>query len=115
MKRRLSILLAILFVASPGHAQVAVHDTSVTIRNAMTAALKEYLLNVQMAQHSQLRRMAQRLSMFTDLGSYSAPDAPRWRSHPRYEGEGEGTSDAFQRRSISETATASVTAASSNR
>ena len=46
----------------------------------MTAALKEYLLNVQIAQHSQLRRMAQRLSMFTHLGKFSAPEPPRWRA-----------------------------------
>ena len=69
---------------------------SVTMRNAVTATLREYLLELQMAQHSQLRRWAQRLSMFTDLGKYSAPDAPRWRTHPGYAGEGEEVAVAFQ-------------------
>ena len=96
MKRVLSILVGFLFLASPGHAQITVHDTSVRLRNAVTAVLKEYLLEVQTAQHSQLRRMAQRLSMFTDLRIFGAPDAPRWRTHPRYEDESEGASDAFQ-------------------
>jgi len=96
MKRHVLFVLAILFAASPGHAQIVVHDTSVTVRNAVTAALREYLVDVQIAQHSQLRRWAQRLSMFTDLGKYSAPDAPRWRTHPGYSGEGEEVAAAFQ-------------------
>ena len=79
MRRIALILLGVAVLGSTGHAQVVVHDTSVTIRNVITAALKEYLLEVQISQHSQLRRMAQRLSMFTHLGKYSAPDAPRWR------------------------------------
>ena len=46
----------------------------------MTAVLKEYLLRRQIAQHSQIRRMAQRLSIFTDLEVWRS-DAPRWRPH----------------------------------
>ena len=30
---------------------------------------------------AQLRRMAQRLSMFTNLRKYALPDPPRWRTH----------------------------------
>jgi len=90
------MLLTVLLAASPGHAQIVVHDTSVTLRNAVTAVLKEYLLNVQIAQHSQLRRMAQRLSLFTDLGQYGAPDAPRWRRHPGGDGDGGEIASAFQ-------------------
>ena len=97
MKRTILVIVAIVLAASPGHAQIAVHDTAVTLRNAVTAVLKEYLLEVQVAQHSQLRRMAQRLSMFTDLRSFGAPDPPRWRTHPRHEGDGAGISDEFQR------------------
>ena len=47
----------------------------------MTATLKEYLANVQREQRRQLRRMARRLSLFTDLGTYRLPDPPRWRTH----------------------------------
>lgn len=66
MKKHALIMVAILSAASPGHAQIVVHDTSVTVRNAVTATLWEYLLETQVAQHGQLRRWAQRLSMFTD-------------------------------------------------
>ena len=82
MRRILLVAIGIVVLSGTGHAQIAVHDTAVTVRNAITAALREYLLEVQMAQHSQLRRMAQRLSFFTPLTKYSAPDAPRWRRHP---------------------------------
>lgn len=96
MRRTLLILVAVVLLSGTSHAQIAVHDSSVTIRNAITAALKEYLLQTQMAQHSQIRRMAQRLSFFTDLGKYSAPDAPRWRRHPGEDGEGEMLSSSLQ-------------------
>ena len=96
MRRVLLIVVGLLMLSGTSHAQIAVHDTSVTIRNAITAALKEFLLELQMAQHSQIRRMAQRLSMFTHLGKYSAPDAPRWRRHPGEDGEGEMLSSSLQ-------------------
>jgi hypothetical protein len=78
------LLLILIFVASShvaGDAQVAVFDFAVTLRNTLTAALKEYQITLQGQQHSQLRRMAQRLSMFTDLAKFSVDDAPRWRIH----------------------------------
>jgi hypothetical protein len=96
MRRILLIFVAIALVTSVAHAQVVVHDTSVTVRNTITAVLKQYLLELQTSQHSQLRRMAQRLSMFTDLRQFSAPDAPRWRRHPGRDGEGEMLSSLLQ-------------------
>ena len=96
MRRTLLIVAAVVLLGGTSHAQIAVHDSSVTIRNAITAVLKEYLLETQMAQHSQIRRMAQRLSFFTDLGKYGAPDAPRWRRHPGEDGEGEMVSSSLQ-------------------
>ena len=96
MKRITFVALAILLAAQPGHAQIVVHDASVTIRNAVTAVLKEQMLNLQIAQYSQLRRMAQRLSMFIHLGKFSAPEPPRWRTHPAEDGEGEFITSAFQ-------------------
>lgn len=96
MRRMLLIPLGLVMLSATGYAQIVVHDSSVTIRNAITAALKEYLLEVQMAQHSQLRRMAQRLSFFTPLGKYNAPDAPRWRRHPGGDDEGEMISSSLQ-------------------
>ena len=35
----------------------------------------------QQEQHRQLRRMAQRLSLFTDLRKYRPAEPPRWRTH----------------------------------
>lgn len=96
MRRILLIALGLVVLSATGHAQIVVHDSSVTIRNAITAALKEYLLEVQMAQHSQLRRMAQRLSFFRPLAKYSASDAPRWRRHPGGDDEGEMISSLLQ-------------------
>jgi hypothetical protein len=64
-----------------GWAQITIHDPAVTARNTLTAATKDLLLRTQQEQHSQLRRMAQRLSLFTDLSKYSLPDAPLWRIH----------------------------------
>lgn len=81
MRRSVLVLAFILVGGLVTHAQVAVFDTAVTFRNSVTAALKDYLLTVQREQHGQLRRMAQRLSMFTNLGKYAVPDAPRWRTH----------------------------------
>ena len=96
MRRILLVATGIVVLSGTGHAQIAVHDTAVTIRNAITAALREYLLEVQMSQHSQLRRMAQRLSFFTPLTKYSAPDAPRWRRHPGGDDEGGMVSSLLQ-------------------
>lgn len=80
--RRLSIGLALVVLASlPASAQIVVHDTAVTLRNRITAAIKELLLDVQREQHGKLRRMARRLSMHTNLDRYTLPDPPRWRTH----------------------------------
>jgi len=81
MRKTALAVLLILASASAAHAQVVVYDPAVTTRNAMTAVIKEYLLELQTQQHSQLRRMAHRLSMFTDLGKYRVTQAPLWRIH----------------------------------
>ena len=77
----LGIVLLICVAASSVSAQVVVTDPAVTARNAITATVKEYLLNLQREEHSQLRRMATRLSMHTNLSKYALPDPPRWRTH----------------------------------
>ena len=77
----LAALLFIYLAASSVSAQLVVNDPAVTARNAITATVKEYLLNVQREQHSKLRRMATRLSMHTNLDKYALPDPPRWRTH----------------------------------
>jgi hypothetical protein len=80
--RRVCVILAMLLASSAvAVAQIVVHDPAVTVRNSVTAIVKEYLLHIQQAQHRQLRRMAQRLSLFTSLDKYTLPDPPRWRTH----------------------------------
>ena len=74
------VLVATLATA-PARAQVVVYDPAVVTRNSITAVIKEYLAELQTQQHSQLRRMAHRLSMFTDLGKFRAAGAPLWRIH----------------------------------
>ena len=81
MSRPRLLVVLLLLVVQPLGAQVAVHDPANTARNTIAAVVKEFLLNTQREQHAQLRRMAQRLSMFTNLGKYSLPDPPRWRTH----------------------------------
>ena len=81
MRRALVSLGVIVLCAPATSAQLVVTDPAVTIRNTVTATLKEYLLMVQEEQHRKLRRMATRLSMHTNLDKYSLPDPPRWRTH----------------------------------
>jgi hypothetical protein len=73
--------LLVALTASVSSAQIPVTDVANTMRNAATAATKELLVQLQERQHSELRRMAHRLSMFTDLAKYATPDSPRWRIH----------------------------------
>ena len=76
--RRVLLALVLVSLGAPlASAQLVVTDPAVTFRNSVTAALKEYLLNVQQEQHRKLRRMARRLSMHTNLGKYALPDPPR--------------------------------------
>jgi hypothetical protein len=80
--RRLSFTVALVLVACMvAQAQIVVHDPAVTARNAVTALVKEYLVNVQREERRQLRRMARRLSVFTNLDKYRLPEPPRWRIH----------------------------------
>jgi len=82
--RRVSLALVLLFLtltSAVASAQLVVSDPAITLRNALTAALKESLFNTQREQRRQLRRMAQRLSVLTQLNKYVLPDAPRWRTH----------------------------------
>ena len=77
----LAALPLIYLATSPASAQLVINDPAVTARNAITATVKEYLLNVQQEQHAKLRRMARRLSAHTNLDKYALPDPPRWRTH----------------------------------
>jgi hypothetical protein len=77
----LLVVTMVLLTAQAARAQIPVTDVAVTFRNAATAVAKEYLLRVQDEQHRKLRRMARRLSLFTDLRKYVLEEPPRWRTH----------------------------------
>src|SRR6188768_457928 len=79
--RILSTALALLLVPSVARAQLIVNDPAVTLRNTLTAIVKEYTVQTQRLQRQQVRRMARRLSAFTSLTKYRLPDPPRWRTH----------------------------------
>ena len=81
MRRSLLVLGVVLGMATPIHAQWVVYDPAVTYRNSVTAVLKEVLVRLQQQQHSELRRMAHRLSMFTTMGKFRVADPPLWRIH----------------------------------
>jgi hypothetical protein len=77
----LGAILLISLAASSISAQVVVNDPAVTARNTITAMVKEYLVALQREQHSLLRRMATRLSTYTNLAKYALRESPRWRTH----------------------------------
>jgi hypothetical protein len=79
--RILIITVLVVGISLPAAAQIVVHDSSVTFRNTLVAFVKELLLNTQREQHEQLRRMARRLSLHTNLDKYKVVDPPRWRTH----------------------------------
>jgi hypothetical protein len=81
MRKTFVVLVLVTASVSTARAQLTVYDPAVTFRNSVTAAVKEYLLDVQRLQHSRLRRMAQRLSAVTSLTKYRLIDVPRWRTH----------------------------------
>lgn len=81
MRKLLLTCGLVLGLVTPSYAQWVVYDAAVTYRNSVTAALKEVLIRLQQQQHSELRRMAHRLSMFTTLAKYRVLDPPRWRTH----------------------------------
>jgi hypothetical protein len=81
MRRALTALVLVLSTMLTAHGQIAVYDPAVTARNAVTAALKTSLIELQADQRRRIRRMARRLSLFSDLRKYSLPNPPRWRTH----------------------------------
>jgi hypothetical protein len=81
MRRALVLAVLLIVVAETASAFVLiVTDPAVTLRNSITAGIKQALVELQQAQRRQLRRMARRLSMFSSLEKYAVADPPRWRT-----------------------------------
>src|SRR6476619_1136939 len=68
-------------IASPVSAQLVVYDAATTARNTVTAAVQQYLFEIERQQHTKLREMARRLSALTNLRKFVMEDVPRWRTH----------------------------------
>ena len=82
MRRTVIATVALVLIGClVAEAQIVVHDPAVTARNSVTATVKELLVNLQGLQRRQLRRMARRLSLFTDLTKYAIAEIPQWRIH----------------------------------
>ena len=83
MRRHRTILLVAVALFGVGlglaRAQIVITDPATTARNAAIAVLKNQILGTLTDQGTRLRRMARRLSAFTNLDRYSLPDPPRWR------------------------------------
>jgi hypothetical protein len=81
--RRISLVLAIVMVATGLSSAWAfvVSDTATTARNAVTAVLKDSILDTLTVQVERLERMATRLSALTDLTKYTTSRSPGWAIH----------------------------------
>ena len=81
MRRVVIITVLVVAISVPATGQIVVHDSAVTFRHSVIALIQEWLLNTQRDQHRQLRRMAGRLSVQTNLDTYAIVDPPPWRTH----------------------------------
>jgi hypothetical protein len=88
MRRQIVVIAAVaLLTVGIGAADafvLVVTDPATTFKNIVTAALKSQILDTLTEQARQIRRMARRLSVFTDLSKYAVADPTRWRSY-RYQ------------------------------
>jgi hypothetical protein len=81
MRRLLLLLIAVLAMPRPLDAQISIHDPANTARNAITATIKQYLLETQREQHAKIWSMARRLSGFADMQRFVVLDPPGWRTN----------------------------------
>lgn len=85
MPRRSILVLVLVAIVGGGfrsvHAQLVVTDPTTTAKNAVTAVLKSQLVLTLRLERDRLRRMARRLSEYTNLNKFALPDPPRWRTH----------------------------------
>src|SRR5580704_9555796 len=79
----IAAVLALALGAGLARAQLVITDPVVTLRDAVTAALKEQLLSTLAQEVDRVRRMATRLSASTSLATYAVTgiDVPMWRIH----------------------------------
>lgn len=79
-----AIVALVAIGVGAAHAQIVVTDPATTIKNIVIAGLKSQIVETLTEQARKIRRMARRLSVFTDLTKYAVPEPTRWR-HYRYQ------------------------------
>lgn len=80
--RFVTLSLAVLLTLGLGSAWAfVVSDPATTARTAVTAVLKNQIVDTIVQQHDRLRRMARRLSAHTTLDKYAIHGPPGWRAH----------------------------------
>jgi hypothetical protein len=75
-------LIALVVGLGPAWAQLVVTDRATTARNAVTAVLKNRIVETLTSQRDRLERMAERLSAQTPLDRYATPGPPDWKGDP---------------------------------
>jgi hypothetical protein len=75
------VAVAVMTIAGAAHAQWVVFDPANTLRNAVTAGLKDEIVTLLGDQRDRLRQMAHRLGPSTHLRAYATQDVPEWRIH----------------------------------
>jgi hypothetical protein len=91
--RRTAIITAVLLTLSASAGAVVVFDPLNTLEHSFLNGWRESIGAVLTQQLDRVRQMAKRLSAFTSLAKYVAPDAPLWRT--RRIDDALAASDAF--------------------
>jgi len=80
IRRTAALIVVISALTASSAGAFAVTDWLTTLQHRFLVEWKESILWVLGEEVRQIREMAQRLSLFTDLAKYAAADAPRWRT-----------------------------------
>lgn len=80
IRRTAALIVVISALTASSAGAFAVTDWLTTLEHRFLVGWKESILWVLGEEVRQIREMAQRLSLFTDLAKYAAADAPRWRT-----------------------------------
>ena len=78
--RRTAVIAAVLCTLSVSAGAFEVFDPLNTLEHSFLNGWRASIGAVLTQQLDRVRQMAKRLSVFTSLAKYVAPDAPRWRT-----------------------------------
>ena len=81
MRRLLLFAVVVMVRRASAERADTVYDPAITAGTRSPRRSRSTCSQTQQEQHAKLRRMARRLSVFTDLRRFAVPDTPRWRTH----------------------------------